>query len=64
MKAAGSNTLNFLSLVWYGDLNKGAIQATSELLTGRTNAAGFVTAMQATADKVAGDSNVKKYKRG
>ena len=64
LKAAGSNTLNFLSLVWYGDLNKGAIKATSDLLTGRTNADGFVSAMQTTADKVAGDANVKKYKRG
>ena len=64
LKAAGGNTFTFLSLVWYGDLNKGVTAAMADLLAGRTTADGFVDAAQAVADKVAGDSNVKKYKRG
>lgn len=61
---AGDKTFTFLFMDWYGDLKKGAaIQAMTELLTGRTNADGFITAAQAAADKVAADSNVKKFKR-
>ena len=53
-----------LFMDWYGDLKKGAaIQAMSELLTGRTDANGFVNAAQAVADKIAADANVKKFKR-
>jgi N-acetylglucosamine transport system substrate-binding protein len=61
---AGSNTFTFLWMDWYGDMKKGAaIQAMSDLLAGRTNADGFITAAQGVADKVAADSNVKKFKR-
>jgi N-acetylglucosamine transport system substrate-binding protein len=61
---AGGNTFTFLFMDWYGDMKKGAaIQAMSDLLTGRTNADGFISAAQAVADKVAADANVKKFKR-
>ena len=61
---AGDKTFTFLFMDWYGDLKKGAaIQAMSDLLAGRTKAEGFVNAAQAVADKIAGDPNVKKFKR-
>jgi len=64
LKKAKDNTFTFLFMDWYGDLKKdAAIAAMSDLLTGRTNAEGFVNAAQAAADKVAADSNVPKFKR-
>jgi N-acetylglucosamine transport system substrate-binding protein len=61
---AGNNTFTFLCMDWYGDLKKNAATAAmADLITGRTNADGFVNACQAVADKIAGDSNVKKFKR-
>jgi N-acetylglucosamine transport system substrate-binding protein len=64
LATAGRDTFTYLSLlVWYGDLNRGVTAAMAELLAGRTDAAGFTTAAQAAADKVAGDANVPKFKR-
>jgi N-acetylglucosamine transport system substrate-binding protein len=64
LSKAGSNTFTFWFMDVYGDLKKGAaIAAMSDLLTGRTNADGFIAAAQASADKVAADSNVTKFKR-
>lgn len=61
---AGNNTFTFLAQDWYGDLKKGAATAAmADLLTGKTNADGYCTAAQAVADKIAADSNVKKFKR-
>jgi len=61
---AGNNTFTFWFMDVYGDLKKNAaIAAMSDLLTGRTNADGFITAAQAAADKVAADANVTKFKR-
>lgn len=64
LSKAGSNTFTFWFMDVYGDLKKNAaIAAMSDLLTGRTNADGFINACQAAADKVAADSNVTKFKR-
>ncbi|HEU5474613.1 MAG TPA: N-acetylglucosamine/diacetylchitobiose ABC transporter substrate-binding protein [Actinophytocola sp.] len=64
LKKAGDNTFTFLFMDWYGDLKKNAaIAAMTDLLTGRTNAEGFITAAQTAADAVAADSNVPKFKR-
>ncbi|HET9143731.1 N-acetylglucosamine/diacetylchitobiose ABC transporter substrate-binding protein [Actinophytocola sp.] len=64
LKKAKDNTFTFLFMDWYGDLKKNAaIAAMSDLLTGRTNAEGFINAAQAAADKVAADTNVPKFKR-
>jgi N-acetylglucosamine transport system substrate-binding protein len=64
MAKADKNTFTFLFMDWYGDLKKGAaIQPMADLLTGRTNADGYIAAAQASADKVAADANVKKFKR-
>ncbi|HEV2781674.1 MAG TPA: N-acetylglucosamine/diacetylchitobiose ABC transporter substrate-binding protein [Actinophytocola sp.] len=64
LSAAGSNTFTFLAQDWYGDLKKNiATAAVADLLAGRTNADGFLTAAQAAADKIAADANVKKFKR-
>ncbi len=64
LKKAGNNTFTFWFMDVYGDLKKGAaIAAMSDLLTGRTNAEGFLAAAQASADKVAADSAVTKFKR-
>jgi N-acetylglucosamine transport system substrate-binding protein len=61
---AGSNTFTFLAQDWYGDLKKGAATAAmADLLTGKTNADGYCSAAQAVADKIAADTNVKKFKR-
>lgn len=61
---AKDNTFTFLFMDWYGDLKKNAaIAAMADLLAGRTNADGFINAAQSAADKVAADSNVKKFKR-
>jgi hypothetical protein len=61
---ADSNTFTFLAQDWYGDLKKGAATAAmADLLTGKTNAEGYCNAAQAVADKIAADSNVKKFKR-
>ena len=35
----------------------------ADLLTGKTNADGYCNAAQAVADKIAADSNLKKFKR-
>ena len=61
---AGNNTFTFLAQDWYADLKKGAATAAmADLLTGKTNAEGYCNAAQAVADKIAADSNVKKFKR-
>jgi N-acetylglucosamine transport system substrate-binding protein len=61
---AGNNTFTFLAQDWYGDLKKGAATAAmADLLTGKTNADGYCKAAQEVADKIAADSNVKKFKR-
>jgi N-acetylglucosamine transport system substrate-binding protein len=64
LSKAGNNTFTFWFMDVYGDLKKSAaIAAMSDLLTGRTNADGFITAAQAAADKIAADANVTKFKR-
>jgi N-acetylglucosamine transport system substrate-binding protein len=61
--AAGPNTFTFLFSNWYATLNKFAFTEIGNLLAGRTDANGFVTAMQGKADDVAKDSTVTKFQR-
>lgn len=63
LKAAGSNTVTYVNNLWYGDLHLACTKAMSDLLTGRTDAAGYTKACQAAADKIAGDDKIEKYTR-
>jgi N-acetylglucosamine transport system substrate-binding protein len=62
MKSAGE-LVSFKFPDWYGDLDKASQNAIGELMAGRMTAAKFADTMQAAADKVAGDSSIKKQTR-
>ena len=62
MKSAGE-LVSFKFPDWYGDLDKASQNAIGELMAGRMTAATFANTMQAAADKVAGDSSIKKQTR-
>jgi N-acetylglucosamine transport system substrate-binding protein len=62
MKGAGE-LVSFKFPDWYGDLDKASQNAIGELMAGRMTAAKFSDTMQAAADKVAGDSSIKKQTR-
>lgn len=48
---------------WYADLDKANQNAIGELMAGRMTAAKFADTMQAAADKIAGDTGIKKFTR-
>ena len=60
---AGKNVFSWRYLDWYSALAADAENATGELMANRIKPAEWITRVQASADKVAGDSAVKKYKR-
>jgi N-acetylglucosamine transport system substrate-binding protein len=60
MKAAPADLIDFRFPDYYADYDKESQNLSEDLMAGRTDAAGFVTKMQAIADKVAADSSVKK----
>lgn len=61
--AAGTDTTGFRFAGWYGDLYNDASTAMGELLAGRIKPEEFITRTQRSADKVAKDSNVQKFRR-
>lgn len=63
MKTATGDLVSFKFPDWYADLDKANQNAIGELMAGRTTAAKFADTMQAAADKVAGDSSIKKFTR-
>jgi N-acetylglucosamine transport system substrate-binding protein len=60
MKAAPADLVDFRFPDYYADYDKESQNLSEDLMAGRVDAAGFVTKMQAVADKIAGDSSVKK----
>ena len=57
---AGSNIISVRFDGWYKDIYTAMEGAISNLMSGKGGTAEFTTAMQKAADKVAGDSNIKK----
>lgn len=60
MKGAPADLIDFRFPDYYADYDKESQNLSEDLMAGRTDAAGFVSKMQAIADKVAADSSVKK----
>jgi N-acetylglucosamine transport system substrate-binding protein len=48
---------------WYSSFSKDLETKTGELMTGTIKPAEFITALQASADAVAKDPDIKKFKR-
>ncbi|MEJ3654418.1 N-acetylglucosamine/diacetylchitobiose ABC transporter substrate-binding protein [Actinomycetes bacterium KLBMP 9759] len=61
---AGANVFSWKINTWYVNFWKSVLQAQlGNLLAGRIDANGFITTVQAEADKLAKDPNVPKYTR-
>jgi N-acetylglucosamine transport system substrate-binding protein len=63
MKGAPAELISFRYPDFYADYDKESQNLSEDLMAGRTDAAGFITKMQAIADKVSKDPNVKKQTR-
>jgi N-acetylglucosamine transport system substrate-binding protein len=63
LNAANGKTMLFNLPNWYSAINKDLETFTGELMTGVKKPADFIAAMQKTADTVAADPDVKKFKR-
>jgi N-acetylglucosamine transport system substrate-binding protein len=63
LAAAGSNVFNWQFRTWYSPYSQLLKTELGNLLAGRTDAAGFLSAMQAETDRLAADANVTKYRR-
>ncbi|WP_432987655.1 N-acetylglucosamine/diacetylchitobiose ABC transporter substrate-binding protein [Dactylosporangium sp. CA-233914] len=63
MKSAPAELISFKFADFYADYDKESGNLAEDLMAGRTDAAGFVSKMQAAADKIAKDSNIKKQTR-
>jgi N-acetylglucosamine transport system substrate-binding protein len=61
--AAGSNVFTWRYLDWYSQLASDAENATGELMANRIKPDEWISRIQASADKTAADSSIKKYKR-
>ncbi|MFF1674517.1 N-acetylglucosamine/diacetylchitobiose ABC transporter substrate-binding protein [Streptomyces sp. NPDC058256] len=61
--AAGDDLFSHLFTSWYADLSTTLKTEMANLLAGRTDAADFLSKMQAKADTVAADSSITKFKR-
>jgi N-acetylglucosamine transport system substrate-binding protein len=63
MKSAPADLISFRFPDFYADYDKESQNLSEELMAGRLDANGFVTKMQAIADKIAADSSIKKQTR-
>jgi N-acetylglucosamine transport system substrate-binding protein len=63
VKALKGDPISFKYPDWYADLDKANQNAIGELMAGRMTTAQFQDTMQQAADKIAADSNVKKFTR-
>lgn len=63
IKKAPGEYVSFKHPDWYADLDKAQQNAIGELMAGRMTAAKFQDTVQAAADKIAGDSSIKKFTR-
>jgi N-acetylglucosamine transport system substrate-binding protein len=63
MKGAPADLVSFRFPDFYADYDKESQNLAEDLMAGRTDAAGFVTKMQAIADKISKDSSIKKQTR-
>jgi N-acetylglucosamine transport system substrate-binding protein len=63
LDAAGDDVFNWQFRTWYSPYSALLKTETANLLAGRTDAAGYLAAMQAETDRLAADANVTKYSR-
>jgi N-acetylglucosamine transport system substrate-binding protein len=63
LDAAGSNVFSWQFRVWYATYSQLLKTEMGNLLAGRTDARGFLSAMQAETDRLAADASVTKYHR-
>jgi N-acetylglucosamine transport system substrate-binding protein len=63
LEAAGDDVFNWQFRVWYSPYSQLLKTELGNLLAGRSDAAGFLAAMQAETDRLAADANVTKYSR-
>ncbi|GAA3270006.1 MULTISPECIES: N-acetylglucosamine/diacetylchitobiose ABC transporter substrate-binding protein [Dactylosporangium] len=63
MKSAPADLISFRFPDFYADYDKESQNLVEDLMAGRTDAAGFVTKIQAVADKISKDSSIKKQTR-
>ena len=63
LAAAGDDVFSWQFRVWYSPYSQLLKTELGNLLAGRTDAAGFLSAMQAETDRLAADANVTKYSR-
>src|SRR5918999_894379 len=63
LAAAGDDVFNWQFRVWYSPYSALLKTELGNLLAGRSDAAGFLAAMQAETDRLAADANVTKYSR-
>jgi N-acetylglucosamine transport system substrate-binding protein len=63
LEAAGSDVFSWQFRTWYTPYSTLLKTELGNLLAGRSNAAGFLSAMQAQTDKLAADASVTKYRR-
>jgi N-acetylglucosamine transport system substrate-binding protein len=63
LDAAGDDVFTWQFRTWYSPYSQLLKTELGNLLAGRTDAAGFLAAMQAETDRLAADANVTKYSR-
>jgi len=63
LDAAGDNVFSWQFRIWYPTYSTLLITETTNLLAGRTDAAGYLAKMQAETDRIAADQSITKYSR-
>ena len=63
LDAAGEDVFTWQFRTWYSPYSQLLKTELGNLLAGRSNAAGYLAAMQAETDRLAADANVTKYSR-
>ncbi len=63
LDAAGDDVFTWQFRTWYSPYSALLKTETANLLAGRSDAAGYLAAMQAETDRLAADANVTKYSR-
>jgi N-acetylglucosamine transport system substrate-binding protein len=63
LNAAGKDVFSWQFRTWYATYTTLLKTETANLLAGRTDAAGFLSAMQAETNRLAADNSITKYRR-
>lgn len=63
LATAGDNVFSWQFRVWYSTYSQLLKTETSNLLAGRTDAAGYLAKLQAETDRIAADGSITKYQR-